>query len=689
MATYYVSNSGNDSNDGLTEATAWKTLAKIKVFSFTGGDKIKFKRNDVFYGRLTFDAPSFTSKVVISSYGFGRKPVISGYKVANSASSWVQHSANVWKIDLTLNGTYTGNRDTADTNVGFLNLDDVIKGDKRKALAELTSQWQFYSDSTYLYVYSSANPTTLVKNIEIAINVTLVNKRNNITVRDLEIKGTGGHCVGNAGDNVDILNCVIHAAGGSYLPGYGDGTVRFGNGIEFFDKGNNVLIEHNEIYDVYDVGFTMQGTTGWSNVIVRNNIFWKCTQTFEIWSSQTTANFVNCQFKDNISINAGYSWAYEFRPDKGTDVDLLLYNILSDTVDIELSGNIFYNPRGALYYGSANRGYTIPYKSDKNKIFLREGQKIHKNYNFTVEQHSEFSKALGQEANSEFYILAEVPESLSDIISSISSYVGVASGHIKSLQRSLGNAKSMINEVDSKLSDITAQIPPSRNANETVEFKHLNGFIKPIGGYVTSSSSTVDATRYAPLAKVSIKSSANARFDMVLQYMLGADGALNRNGVGIVNLQIVPATNLAVGTQVDLDVIEFLEFGTVTGLSANDFVAVIEKEGSGEVLVGLYFNIGKDNWSRLSFQPLTIFTTGVEGTDTFEFYTKAALVSALPAGTQKRPSSENPYVKRPTTGTAAPTTTPSYIGQRYLDTTNKKSYEAFGTTSSADWVLLN
>jgi hypothetical protein len=682
MATYYVSSvSGNDNNDGLTEATAWKSLAKIKTFPFIGGDKVKFKRGETFYGRLTFDAPTFTSRVSVSSYGFGNKPIISGYKVANNASSWVQHSTNVWKIDLTANGTYTGNRDTADTNVGFLNLDEVIRGDKKKTLAEVKSQWQFYSDSTYLYVYSTANPTTLVSNIEIAINITIINKRNYITVRDLEIKGTGGHCVGNAGDNVEILNCRIHAAGGSFLPGYGDGTVRFGNGIEFFNSGNNVLIEHNEIYDVYDVGFTMQGATGWSNVIVRDNIFWKCTQTFEIWASVNTANFVNCQFKDNISINAGYSWAYEFRPDKDTDVDLLLYNIVSDTVDIELSGNIFYNPRGALYYGSANRGYTIPYKSDNNKIFLRKGQKIHKNYNFTVEQSKEFSAQLGKEAHSEFYVLEDAPKNIKEIISSLSTHVGVASGQIKSLQRSLGNAKSSISE-------LSTLIPPSRSANETVEFKHLNGFIKPTGGYVTSSSATVDTTRYAPLAKVSIKSSSNARFDMMMAYMIGADGFLNRNGIGVVNLQIVPATNLAVGTQVDLDVVEFLEFGTITGMTSNDFVAVVEKEGSGEVLVGLYFNIGKDNWSRLSFQPITIFTTGVEGTDSFEFYTKAPLVG-LPAGTQKRPSSENPYVKRPTTGTAAPTTTPSYVGQRYLDTTNKKSYEAFGTTSSADWVLLN
>jgi len=41
------------------------------------------------------------------------------------------------------------------------------------------------------------------------------------------------------------------------------------------------------------------------------------------------------------------------------------------------------------------------------------------------------------------------------------------------------------------------------------------------------------------------------------------------------------------------------------------------------------------------------------------------------------------------TGISAPTTAPDVIGQEYLDTTNKKSYKAFGISSSSDWVILN
>jgi hypothetical protein len=42
-----------------------------------------------------------------------------------------------------------------------------------------------------------------------------------------------------------------------------------------------------------------------------------------------------------------------------------------------------------------------------------------------------------------------------------------------------------------------------------------------------------------------------------------------------------------------------------------------------------------------------------------------------------------------TNGSGAPGTTPDYIGQFYVDTTNSKLYFAKGTASSADWIIAN
>lgn len=47
------------------------------------------------------------------------------------------------------------------------------------------------------------------------------------------------------------------------------------------------------------------------------------------------------------------------------------------------------------------------------------------------------------------------------------------------------------------------------------------------------------------------------------------------------------------------------------------------------------------------------------------------------------------YVKPTVTGTAAPTVTPEFIGQVYIDTTNKLVYVGIGTGDSGDFELMN
>ena len=40
-------------------------------------------------------------------------------------------------------------------------------------------------------------------------------------------------------------------------------------------------------------------------------------------------------------------------------------------------------------------------------------------------------------------------------------------------------------------------------------------------------------------------------------------------------------------------------------------------------------------------------------------------------------------------GSGAPSSTPSALGQFYIDTNGKKAYISMGTTNSSDWVILN
>ena len=88
---YYVSASGNDLNDGLSEKTAWKTIAKVnaEMKNFKSGDLILFNAGNEFYGSLII--PNKTG-ITISSFGDG-KATISGGRLV---TGWTNLGQNIW-----------------------------------------------------------------------------------------------------------------------------------------------------------------------------------------------------------------------------------------------------------------------------------------------------------------------------------------------------------------------------------------------------------------------------------------------------------------------------------------------------------------------------------------------------------------------------------------------------------------
>ncbi|MDN5205408.1 right-handed parallel beta-helix repeat-containing protein [Fulvivirgaceae bacterium BMA10] len=80
---YYVSNAGNDSNDGLTPKTAWKTSARVQQHSnFEPGDMVLFRRGDTF-DKLTLDKAgngTVDEPIIFGAYGNEDldRPIING-----------------------------------------------------------------------------------------------------------------------------------------------------------------------------------------------------------------------------------------------------------------------------------------------------------------------------------------------------------------------------------------------------------------------------------------------------------------------------------------------------------------------------------------------------------------------------------------------------------------------------------
>lgn len=98
---YYVTASGNDSNNGTSAATPWKTINKInsQKSKINAGDVINFNKGDVFYGSLDLKGKKGSSgkAIVLKAYGSGYKPIL---RAAKKINNWTRHNGNIWKTNL-------------------------------------------------------------------------------------------------------------------------------------------------------------------------------------------------------------------------------------------------------------------------------------------------------------------------------------------------------------------------------------------------------------------------------------------------------------------------------------------------------------------------------------------------------------------------------------------------------------
>lgn len=85
-ATYYIANTGNDVADGLSSASAWRTIDRVNT---QGGDNhmFLFNRGDVFRGEITANGKSIT----YGSYGTGERPIVKGSVVI---TNWTWDAAH-------------------------------------------------------------------------------------------------------------------------------------------------------------------------------------------------------------------------------------------------------------------------------------------------------------------------------------------------------------------------------------------------------------------------------------------------------------------------------------------------------------------------------------------------------------------------------------------------------------------
>lgn len=94
---WYISNSGDNAHAGTTPSTPWQTISKVNSsFSgFASGDSVLFERGGIFYGEIIVNkSGSSGNPIIISSYGTGAKPIITGF---TTASGFTSIGINLWE----------------------------------------------------------------------------------------------------------------------------------------------------------------------------------------------------------------------------------------------------------------------------------------------------------------------------------------------------------------------------------------------------------------------------------------------------------------------------------------------------------------------------------------------------------------------------------------------------------------
>ncbi|HMQ70192.1 MAG TPA: right-handed parallel beta-helix repeat-containing protein [Ignavibacteria bacterium] len=126
--TYYISNSGQDTNDGLSPVYPIKSITKLNslIFKLQPGDVVLFERGGEYSGQININSPgNGTNPIIFGAFGKGNNPVISG---SIPVSDWEVFKGNILKTYV--NGIVTNfflNEDqmvlARYPNTGFLKID--------------------------------------------------------------------------------------------------------------------------------------------------------------------------------------------------------------------------------------------------------------------------------------------------------------------------------------------------------------------------------------------------------------------------------------------------------------------------------------------------------------------------------------------------------------------------------------
>jgi len=392
---YYVSADGDDKNDGLTEATAWRTLKRVsEAKELLCGDAVLFRRGELFRGMVR-TRPGVT----YGAYGEGEKPRLYGWdEDLADASLWtlVDKEHSIWKYTKKILDTGTlvfdgGKAHSIKLIPSYIGGQFVCRDNESRMfdmrvemVRDLDIYWHFDSilttapsrgesfpvpdmtEESYGELYlrcDRGNPGEVFSSIEALPRRAMFRTADddNVRIDNICMRYIGLHAVAAGGDRVrglHVTNCEIGWVGGTIQnytgtdPNYpegGRGTVtRFGNGVEIYGGCDDYEVSNCYIYEIYDAGATHQVTTFGKKTVMtdiryKDNLFDKCVYSIEYFLDMNEGDnesyMKGVEISGNVFTDAGYGWGQQ-RHNKNTPAHIKGWSYVNRASDFTIRDNV-------------------------------------------------------------------------------------------------------------------------------------------------------------------------------------------------------------------------------------------------------------------------------------------------------------------------------------------------------------
>lgn len=268
---YYLSNDGNDGNNGKAVAKSWKTIIRLNSQKLLPGDTVFFKSGDVFSGEVLVQYSGKEKKpIVFTAYGIGNAPVITG---TIPISNWQPYKGDILVASTTAtvyNLYVDGNMQTNARfpNSGLLKMDGGFNNAVAFTDNDLTQKDGYWVGATIRFrTWDWEYRTSKVTDY--------TDKK--ITIKDSSTNTLGagwGYYFDNKMEELDTLN------------------------EWFFDKEKSLLYYHPAVADlskhtveatVYEAGFTINEKVKHIRI---SNVKIQQFQNFGVWAKGDNENIV-------------------------------------------------------------------------------------------------------------------------------------------------------------------------------------------------------------------------------------------------------------------------------------------------------------------------------------------------------------------------------------------------------------